>query len=430
MISSYVNSFSLSKYIESVKHDPENILLQIDRSCDLIEQNNPCLQAFLPEDNRRERLKKEAKQLLEKFPDVGNWSPLFGVLIGVKDIFRVEGFTTRAGSKLPENLFVGKEAVSVAKLKQAGSLVLGKTVTTEFAYFEPGPTRNPVNIAHTPGGSSSGSAAAVAAGFCPLSLGTQTIGSIIRPAAFCGIFGFKPSFGRISTEGVIPFSGSADHIGFFTQNIDGAESVASVLFDKWETNNNKLLPVIGIPVGRYLDQASEDVRNVFDEEIKKIQKKGLVVKQINLFENITEINKTHREMCAAEMAMEHKYWFAEYENLYRPHTKQLILDGKKVTKVDLELAKNGRFLLREKLSETMHRHGIDIWVSPSTITDAPFGLESTGSPIMNLPWTFAGMPAITVPAGVSKNNMPLGLQFTARFNDDEKLLCFVRNVMQ
>jgi len=154
--------------------------------------------------------------------------------VGIKDIFHVDGFVTRAGTRVPPERFAGPEAASVALLREAGALIAGKTVTTEFAYFEPGPTRNPHNPAHTPGGSSSGSAAAVAAGLCQLALGTQTIGSVIRPAAFCGVVGFKPSFGRIPTSGLVYFSRTIDHVGLFTQDLDGMELAASVLCRDWQ----------------------------------------------------------------------------------------------------------------------------------------------------------------------------------------------------
>src|SRR3970040_1828025 len=203
-----------------------NILEQIDVVEERFAEREAEVRAFVPEESRFERLRREAKALLSRFPDSGERPPMFGVLIGVKDIFRVGGFPTRAGSRLPAEVFEGPEAEPVKKLKAAGTLVLGKTVTTEFAYFAPGPTRNPHNLAHTPGGSSSGSAAAVAAGLAPLARGPQTIGSIVRPAAFCGVVGFKPSFGRISTEGVIPLSPSLDHVGFFTQDVAGAQQGA------------------------------------------------------------------------------------------------------------------------------------------------------------------------------------------------------------
>ena len=170
--------------------------------CDRIDSKEPQIEAIVPGTYDRKRIIKDAEILLEKYPDASARPPLFGIPVGVKDIFRVEGYPTRCGSALPGDLFDGPEADSVTKLKRAGAIMMAKTVTTEFAYNEPGPTRNPHNLKQTPGGSSSGSAAGVAGEFFPLALGSQTVGSVIRPAAFCGIVGFKPSYNRISIEGV------------------------------------------------------------------------------------------------------------------------------------------------------------------------------------------------------------------------------------
>src|SRR5215208_1409047 len=178
-------------------------------------EREPSVLAFVLEENRFERLQREAEALLSRFPDPENRSSLFGMVVGVKDNIHVDGFITRAGTRLPVAEIQGSEAESITKLKNAGALILGKTVTTEFAYFEPGPTRNPYNPEHTPGGSSSGSAAAVGAGLCPLALGTQTIGSVIRPAAYCGAVAFKATYDRVSRSGVIPLSPSLDHVGLF-----------------------------------------------------------------------------------------------------------------------------------------------------------------------------------------------------------------------
>ena len=178
--------------------------------------------------------------------------------VGVKDIFHADGFTTQAGSRVPPEELQGRQAESVTKLKNAGALILGKTVTTEFAYFTPGPTRNPHNPEHTPGGSSSGSAAAVGAGLCPLALGTQTIGSLVRPAAFCGVVTLKPTYDRISRGGVIPLSPSLDHIGFFTPNVSTAKLVAPFIYQDWkDTNASDEKPILGIPEGDYLNCASD-----------------------------------------------------------------------------------------------------------------------------------------------------------------------------
>jgi Asp-tRNA(Asn)/Glu-tRNA(Gln) amidotransferase A subunit family amidase len=198
-------------------------------SClDRIDEADGDVRAFLPEEDRRERVRSAAGDRAEQF-GASERPALVGVPVGVKDIFHVGGLATRAGSNVPPEELAGPQADAVSALRSAGALVLGKTVTTEFAYFEPGPTRNPHDLGHTPGGSSSGSAAAVAAGTCPLALGSQTIGSVIRPASFCGVVGVKPTYGRVPMGGVIPVAPSVDHVGFFTQDAAGARLAAGAL---------------------------------------------------------------------------------------------------------------------------------------------------------------------------------------------------------
>ncbi|MGB1719751.1 MAG: amidase family protein, partial [Candidatus Latescibacterota bacterium] len=176
-----------------------SIALQLERIAALDLE----IEALVGEENHLRRLQGEVDALEGRVSRAKATLALRGCLVGIKDIFHVDGLPTRAGSLLPPEALAGEEAACVRLLKEAGALVLGKTTTTEFAFFEPGPTRNPNNTAHTPGGSSSGSAAAVAAGYCPLAIGSQTVGSVIRPAAFCGVLGFKPSWGRIPSEGML-----------------------------------------------------------------------------------------------------------------------------------------------------------------------------------------------------------------------------------
>ena len=233
------------------------------------------VQAFLPEEHRFERLRREAARLQQDFPRPGERPPLYGVPVGVKDIFHVEGFATRAGSRLPPEVLAGPEAPSISRLKRAGALIMGKTVSTEFAYFAPGPTRNPRAPDRTPGGSSSGSAAAVAAGLCPLALGTQTIGSISRPASFCGVVGYKPSYERISREGVIPLAAEADHVGFFTPDAAGAAAVAECLVAGWRAVTPLSRPVVGIPVGPFLERASGETRILLGAVCERLIAAGL-----------------------------------------------------------------------------------------------------------------------------------------------------------
>lgn len=418
----------LAKTAQALRTNRLDVKDYVQDICKIIQENEPHIKALVPEDNIHQRLVKDADILSKKFPDPDKRPALYGVPVGIKDIINANGFETKAGTKIPSDLFQGKEASLVTKLKNAGAIILGKTVTTEFAYYEPGETRNPHNLAHTPGGSSSGSAAAVAGGFTPLAIGTQTIGSVIRPAAYCGIIGFKPSFDRISIDGVIPFSVSADHIGIFTQDIEGIDLAASVLCDRWNPsgkNNNK--PVIGAVGGKYLKQADPEIIDFYESKINKLKKAGFKIKRIDPFKNIDEINSNHIKMNSAEFSEVHKDWFVKHENTYRKKTKELILKGQDISDKELTFSKKGRTKLRNQIEYFARSNNIDVWLSPATTGVAPKGMQ-TGSPLMNLPWTYSGLPAITIPAGKSKNYLPIGLQITGIFNQDEELIAFAKYI--
>jgi Asp-tRNA(Asn)/Glu-tRNA(Gln) amidotransferase A subunit family amidase len=386
------------------------------------------IQAFLPEENRFERLRHEANSLEKKYPNPKERALLFGLPVGVKDIFRVDGFETHAGSRLPPEELAGLEAESVATLKNAGALVMGKTVTTEFAYFAPGPTRNPHNLEHTPGGSSSGSAAAVAAGMLPLALGTQTIGSITRPASFCGVFGFKPSYDRISKAGVIPLAPSVDHVGVFATDLDIAEIAAGVLCKDWVAEKIPDRPGLGVPEGVYLANASEEMLAHFDGVKNKLALSGYQIHSIPAMPDFDPIVSRHNVIVAAEAAQTHKVWFEQHEQLYHQKTADLIRRGQKISIDILENARKGRENLRSELMSLMREYGVDVWISPSAPDAAPKGLESTGNPVMNLPWTHSGLPTMNIPSGANDEGLPLGLQVAAGWYEDEKLFHWCKDM--
>ncbi len=412
------------------------VALTIER----VEAVDPHVRALLPEPGRRQRLLEQAASLVARYPDPARRPPLFGVLVGVKDIFHVTGFVTRAGSQVPPERFAGDEAAAVAALKAAGALVLGKTATTEFAYLDPTVTRNPWNPDHTPGGSSSGSAAAVAAGLCPLALGTQTVGSVIRPAAFCGIVGFKPSFGRIRTAGVVPFSASADTLGLFTQDLAGMALAASVVCEGWRVEMSSVggrngsahgsdaaaeaspRPVLGVPDGPYLAQASPEALTAFEAQVGRLRSSGYEVRRVPALDDIDQIHRRHRALIAAELAAVHEAWFAEYGARYGPHLAGLIREGQRVSPDELAAARRSGPALRERLTQEMAAAGIDAWLCPAATGPAPAGLASTGDAAMNGVWTHAGLPAITVPVGLAENGLPLGLQVVAGWWADEALV--------
>ncbi|MFC7165241.1 amidase family protein [Halospeciosus flavus] len=199
------------------------------------------------------------------------------------------------------------ESTAWTRLADAGAVPLGKTVTAEFAYFAPGPTRNPHDPGRTPGGSSSGSAAAVAAGLCPLALGTQTVGSVVRPAAFCGVVGVKPSFGRVPTDGVVPVSTSVDHVGWFTQDVAGAELAAAVLCDDWDTlPESGFRPTLGVPAEAYLDQADEVGRRRFEAQLDALDQAGYEIVRTDVLDDVEAVNERHERLMAGEMALVHR----------------------------------------------------------------------------------------------------------------------------
>lgn len=398
----------------------------LDDLFDRMNAINPDLQAFLPETNRETRLDTAATSLRDHYPDPSTRPSLYGIPVGIKDIIHVDGFMTKAGSALPPEELTGPEATCVQRLRDAGALIMGKTVTTEFAAAAPGPTRNPHNYEHTPGGSSSGSAAAVAAGLCPLALGSQTGGSVIRPAAFCGIVGFKPSYARIPLDGVIPFASSVDHVGLFAQDVDGAALAASVLCTDWtdvSRANRKQTPTLGVPDDAYLENASQAGRDAFTDQVTALESAGYPVEHVPMLSDIDAVQQRHRAMMYAEMALVHDEWFDEYEDRYRDQTIERIQQGRDFTIDDLVTGRNGRNQLREEIQQSP----VDVFVAPAAPGPAPEGLESTGNSIMNLPWTHAGVPAMTLPGG-TVDELPVGLQLITEFDHDERLLSYAKQI--
>jgi Asp-tRNA(Asn)/Glu-tRNA(Gln) amidotransferase A subunit family amidase len=235
----------------------------------------------------------------------------------------------------------GPEARVVTDLKTAGALILGKTVSAEFAYFAPGPTRNPHNSDHTPGGSSSGSAAAVAAGLCPLALGTQTGGSLIRPAAFCGIVGFKPTYERISRKGLIPLAPSLDHVGFYTADVEGAIMVASILCKGWRPAIKGTRSLFGVPEGPYLEKTSKEGLNHFRRICDQLSDSGCEILSIEMFKNFDEIVEGHFKLVAGEAALVHRRWFRDYSEIYHETTAEMIKEGQGIGSDVLEACRAG-----------------------------------------------------------------------------------------
>jgi len=423
MTANLLHPAPLAETVVALRDGQMDLHSHIDAVCDRIEQVDPVIEALLAEPDRRGRLHREASALAAAYPESTGRPSLYGALLAVKDIFHVDGFITRAGTAVPPELFAGPEAACVMRLRLAGALVVGKAVTTEFAYFEPGPTRNPHALGHTPGGSSSGSAAAVAAGLAPLALGTQTIGSVIRPAAFCGVVGFKASLGRIDPSGLVFFSRTLDQVGLFTQDVAGMALAAAAVCREWrDLPAPGRLPVLGVPVGPYLEQAEPAALRAFWQQMGRLAAAGVVVREVPALADIEALNSLHRRLVFAEFAQEHAEIYARHAALYRPRTAEIVEIGKRISTDELAALRGNITLLRQELENLMDDAGIDLWACPAARGPAPEGLHATGDPNMNLPWTHAGLPSITLPAGRAAKGLPLGLQLVAAFDRDEQLL--------
>ncbi len=377
----------------------------------------------------------DADQVLEECGRIaGRWKnpavrpPLFGLPVGVKEIIRIAGRPLRCGSLLPADLFAGEEAALVTRLRAAGAVILDYTVSTEFAYAEAGPTCNPHDPAHTPGGSSSGSAAGVAAGFFSIGLGTQTVGSIIRPASYCGVAGFKPSFDRLPMSGIIHFSPSVDHVGLLGVNPRELAAVMAAVDPDWRSAPPPLSLRLALPVGPYLSCALPEtvsrLRTKAEALAARLEQAGRSIDLVEVpcFEDMDVLRARHELLIAAEAAEVHRPWFKRYEHMYRPRTRDLLRGGLAVKPAELEAARASRFELRERLHRLMIEHGADFWISPSALGEADPGLHGTGNPIMNLPWTHAGLPALNLPPCRGARGLPLGLQLVGAFERDEEVL--------
>jgi len=417
---------NLARAFRTGERDPAAFLDQLRERVSTVE---PSVRAFVDGTVSWDRVERNLESLSDRYPDDAVRPPLYGVPVGVKDIFHVDGLPTRAGSDVPADDLRGAQGSAVTALERAGAVVLGKTVTAEFAYFAPGPTRNPHAPEHTPGGSSSGSAAAVAAGLCPLALGTQTIGSVSRPAAFCGVVGVKPSDGRVSIDGVLPVAPSVDHVGYFTQDVTGATLAAGVLYDDWRAGEEPpALETVGVVDGPYLDSATDEGLAQFRSHVDRLDDAGFDVRRVDLFPGIEAVNDRHERLVAAETALSHSELYPTYGDRYAEETRALIEDGREVSVGALADARAGRAEFRRAIHDRMDEHGLDVVVSPAAPGPAPEGIDSTGDPVMNLPWTHAGVPTVTLPASTTAEGLPVGLQCGTRLGDDEWLLSWSREL--
>lgn len=361
--------------------------------------------------------------------------PLLGVPIGIKDIVDVAGLPTRAGSPLRSDHRAQRDATVVARLRAAGAIIVGKTVTTEWACFDPPPTLNPWSLSHTPGGSSSGSAAAVAASMCSAAIGTQTGGSIIRPAAYCGIAGLKPTFGRVSRSGVVPLSESLDHVGPMARSVADLAVLLNAIagFDEADPEsadeptedytsqlNRERPPRIGVIEEFYWEHADEEIEEATNRTIERLRAAGAQTVRIVLPESFASVATMHGRVMAAEISDVHAEAYAARPDAFGQSVAQLIERGLAMSQDEYRQALDDRHEFQDEIEDAFG--DVDVLLTPSTDTTAPDDLATTGRPLFQAHWSFAGLPAVTIPCMVAADGLPAGLQLIGREFDEARLL--------
>jgi aspartyl-tRNA(Asn)/glutamyl-tRNA(Gln) amidotransferase subunit A len=345
--------------------------------------------------------------------------PLHGVPVGIKDIFHVAGMTTTCGAAPAFHTTATADAASVARLRAAGAVVLGKVHTTEFAYFEPAPTRNPWNPAHTPGGSSSGSAAAVAARMAPLALGTQTVGSVLRPAAYCGVVGFKGTYDLIPTEGVVPLAWSFDHVGVFARRVADVALAVEVLAARAPGALAPRPPRLAV-APELLERATPEVATLIRATAERFARAGATVREVTLPASFADVHAAGRSVLEVEAAAYHEELYRAHAAQYRPRTRELIAAGLGRPAVAYARAQRARLAFRRDVMPLLAAH--DALLSPTAPSPAPEGLGATGDPWFCAPWSFAGVPAISLPIGVSPLGLPHAIQLVGAADEDAAIL--------
>ena len=345
--------------------------------------------------------------------------PLHGVPVGVKDIFDVAGMPTTGGARAFAHTRPGVDAAAVARIRAAGAVVLGKTVTTEFAYRDPAPTRNPWNRSHTPGGSSAGSAAAVAARMAPVALGSQTVGSVLRPAAYCGVVGFKGTHGLVPVGGVIPLAWSLDHVGVLTRSVADAALAMSVLaardLEPWALSAPRLALAPEL-----LARATPEVAAHVEAVADAFARAGATVSKVDLPPSFHELSAAGLTVLEAEAAAYHQRWFAGHADEYSPEMRSLVQAGLGLPATAYVAANRQRLAFRDDVMPLLSAH--DALLGPTAPAPAPSGLGSTGDGSLCAPWSNAGVPAITLPSGLSSSGLPHAIQLVQAAGASGRLL--------
>src|SRR5690348_6196392 len=374
---------------------------------------------------RKRGLEQCLQRIRELEPSIHAWvvvqpelpdgdGPLSGIPYGVKDIVETKGMATEYGSPLYKGRVGTEDAAIIREMRGRGAILLGKTVTTAFAYRTPGPTRNPRNLEHTPGGSSSGSAAAVAAGMVPFTIGEQTRGSMLRPASFCGVTGFKPTHGLLPMEGVLPLAKSLDTLGLYTHT--PADMIA-------------LWKALGKPTGNEeqfafaapepIPECDPEMANAFRQAIALLRRSGITIKSIDIAGDLKKLVEAGDVIEAYEGARFHEARLKEFGDRLDPNIANLVRNGLKIPTAKYDETK--RLIADSRMRFAEIFRSTPVILTPAAVGPAPLGLSTTGDPRMNAPWTALGSPAISIPMPIA-SGLPLGLQLTADLGQDARVL--------
>ena len=366
----------------------------------------------------------------------GPKGPIHGVPVGLKDIFYTAGMKTAAGSKVYADFVPDYDATVVTRIRDAGGVILGKAVTTEFASGDPSPTVNPWNAAHTPGGSSSGSSVAVAARMCAAALGSQTGGSTCRPAAYNGIVGLKPTYGRVSRYGVVPVSWSLDTVGILVRSVDDAAAMLQVIagYDPQDPGSanapvpdyqEEMAPAdrpprIGLLRGFFQERSTPEVWEHTESVAQRLADAGAVVVETELPDSFATAHSCQRIVSNVECAAYHEESFRVRADDYGPRIRSGIEMGLLIPGVRYLQAQRLRRQFRRDMTAMLS--GVDIVMTPATPAPAPEDLSTTGDAAFQVPWTSSGLPTIVLPSGISNSGLPLAVQFAAPPLEEGRLL--------
>jgi aspartyl-tRNA(Asn)/glutamyl-tRNA(Gln) amidotransferase subunit A len=424
-----LNSITIHAAAEDIRHGRLSPVELLDACLERVDRLEPRVRAWVFLD--RERARSDADRLHAELRR-GQWrGPLHGIPVAVKDIFDVFDWPTAAGSRRWANSVARQDATAVRRLRQAGAVFPGKTVTTQYASFDPPVTRNPWDATRTPGGSSSGSAAAVACGMCPGALGSQTGGSITRPASYCGVAGCKPTWGRVSVAGVLPLAPSMDHVGpiagcvrdlaLLLQVLAGPDPYDPACADRPVPDYLAALarppapPRLGRLRGLFDERAEGPVRSLLDEVSAALGP----VRDVALPAGFAEVVARHRTVMTVEAAAYHEPRLRRHPDDYEPRIRGLLEEGLACPAPEYARTKEHQRDLAAAMEGCLG--DVDALLTPATTDPAP-AADTTGDPAFNSPWSYTGLPTVSLPAGWTADGLPLAIQLVGRPWGEAELL--------